>query len=356
MTATPRHIGRPGIRAIQALGLAAVLAPFTNGIALGAVVEPQIGTVGTEAAAYAEYGSDSLKLLSSSGTPSFIHDDVDSFFSPSYSQVMSTTSGATIYFPPDSFLTSVTTHSTGVGSADLARGELHFLGAANILTFNNQSSNAGVGILAGISDIITITGPILGTVDVRLTLTGSGSVKATAPFYNLSTFPSDSENEISFLSLAAQSELGPSSASVSIDNFNGNTVSFTNYVGNVGGGGTTESGDNANALRFSVYDDVMVSDQARTIEFVAQGYAGPHPDSNGGIVADFADTADLSILLPPGLGFMSASGILLTEPQTEPGNPGTDVPEPSTLMLLVTAFVAYIIVRSSHRRYPPAQA
>ena len=63
---------------------------------------------------------------------------------------------------------------------------------------------------------------------------------------------------------------------------------------------------------------------------------------------DFSHTAQLSLILPPGFTFTSASGVLLTNAPTEPGP--TTVPEPSTLPLFIAGLLGLVGIAGRRRR------
>lgn len=71
---------------------------------------------------------------------------------------------------------------------------------------------------------------------------------------------------------------------------------------------------------------------------------GLSTDTHGGAIADFLNTARLSLGLPSGVTFTSASGVLLT----------SGVPEPSTLAMLLLGFsgIGYAAYRKSSKAVP----
>lgn len=311
---------------------------------------PSLGEVGTLATLVQQQGAGVFDSTSAAGvqSPGYVVNSTGaSFTDPIFSEVSASSTGATIAGPPSSALISATPVSFGEASANLAAGQLRFLSQSQQISLFDglavRSSVAGIGASVAESDIITVTGTIRNPVTIRLSMHVTGDIQAMASPFNAPRLPNDSERAFVSLDLTAQSVFRTVDSQLGVGQFDG---FYTRYSGaTIPYGGvifgneafTTYDGRNASRfLDFTLYDDVTVSDQYRNISFIARGFANPHPDGDGAITADFSHTASLSISLPDGLSFTSASGVFLTEAQTELP---TRVPEPDSIALLTACLV-----------------
>jgi hypothetical protein len=216
-------------------------------------------------------------------------------------------------------------------SADLATGDLR------AKAVGNADNNAGAS--ASFSDTITIHGSLAVAVPVLVTLSVVGFISGPA---NSAT---DNNGEVSAGALQASNALG----------FNGDSLVLKNYLDQAhdltdteffktGTGGVGITSLAPADVHYTIHDVALVDLANPTVTITASvsALADPVPHAIGEEVTDFADTAALSIVLPAGYTFTSASGVLLT------GAPTTTA-EPPPLALLAGAIAALCWVRSRFR-------
>ena len=322
-----------------------------------ALATPVLGASGTLATLAQQQGAGVFESTSLAGiqSPGYVANSTSvSFTDPILSEVSAVSTGAKIAGPPSSALISATPVSFGEASANLATGQLRFLSESQQISLFDgsavRSSVAGIGASVAESDIITITGIIRNPVTIRLSMHVTGDIQAMASQFNAPQLPTDAEKAFVSLNLTAQSVFRTVDSQLGVGQLDGFYTRYSGATDPYGGitfgneAFTTYDGRNPSRfLDFTLYDDVTVSDQYRNISFIARGFANPHPDGDGAITADFRNTANLSISLPDGLSFTSASGVFLTQAQTEPP---TSVPEPNSIALLAACLVLFGVFRS----------
>lgn len=206
---------------------------------------------------------------------------------------------------------------TSEAEADLRTGTLRPRGHAQALWFGEDRLHAGGFGSATFYDTITIGGGFTGTVELRLT--------ADASFFTTDANPNVMGSQIGGL-LMGLDELGYliGSTGVLIDQYNDGTVALGStdaqgsaaFETNADGQGRFDASD----VRFTLSVSVPVDPAHPTFSFFARHHAGAalgftQPD-NVVKEAEGEGVAQLAVLLPDGVPWSSASGVLLAP---EPG-------------------------------------
>jgi len=238
----------------------------------------------------------------------------------------------------------------GSASANLATGVL--AAVAKGVFANNGSASAHF------SDTITILGGLVGPLGVNISLGVHGVVSGPAQ----SSPTLNGSGEVITAGFGVTGAITNNQGSVILRDYSGtNVVPLTNETFFSGTGLSEGVGSPyPNDIEFHIADDVMVDGAHPSFTFTADigAFAQPIQFPLGALeTVDLGDTATLTLTLPNGFSFTSASGVLLSQ---VPGT--TAAPEPSSLAILVSALAAVgwsasrVRVRRDHSKLTIAAA
>jgi hypothetical protein len=315
------------------------------GLALGAL--PLLAP-GAQAGTSAPPGT-GIEIYGYAGESSYVHDDFVQYASPSLN-TWSPPPGLTLpklgpavaTFSPgldvpgfSAASGSVSLQNTGESfkaAASLPSGSLHVLAVST-------NSGFAASATAQLVDFVTfhVTGATPAVVDVRVTLDGTVTgLSASAGYYS---------SDLSFGFGGAFDYYAAINGNYSTHGFNG--ASGYNPIYGWGPAGTSQQDQwkyyraTSSTTGFEWDGQLYVTNgENLLLDMTLNTTAG------GGATADFLNTAQLSLGLPSGVTFTSASGVLLT----------AGVPEPSTwaLMLLGFAGLGYAGYRRTRKESPQA--
>ncbi|WP_141694756.1 VPLPA-CTERM sorting domain-containing protein [Candidatus Thiodiazotropha endoloripes] len=217
--------------------------------------------------------------------------------------------------------------SNSSASANLATGQLR----SNSAAFGN---NSGIGVggygAALLTDTITLTGPLSGDLPVSVSMVIDGSFSGQY---------TPSQSMLGMLTLSSGSPAQISTSRIDVVYSSDIPTVTTNFVT----GSHTENIINSSATNFSAIlsADLLVSSTDPTFSILAQLSTWSSPSGlDGWMVANFGNTANLSISLPDGLGYTSDSGVFLSV------NP---VPIPAAAWLFGSGLLGFIGVSRRNR-------
>jgi hypothetical protein len=233
---------------------------------------------------------------------------------------------------------------TSEATADLRTGTLRPRGVAQALWFGEDQLRAGSLGSATFYDTITVGGGFTGTVEIRLTSAGS--------FTTTDANPNVMGSEIGSL-LMGLDEPGfvVGSTGVLVDQYNDGTVE----VGSTDAQGSAAFETNADGLGRFDPSDVRITlsvfftvDPAHpTFTFFARYSAGAALGFTEPVdvvkEAEGEGTAELAVLLPAGVPWSSASGVLLA-------------PEPGAGAVAAAALASLVATRAGSARTPSARS
>lgn len=222
-------------------------------------------------------------------------------------------------------------------SANLATGVL--AAVAKGVFVNNGSASAHF------SDTITILGGLVGPLGVNISLGVHGVVSGPA----LSSPTLNGNGEVITAGFGVTGAITNNQESVILLDYSGTNAPLTNETFGFGTGVSEGVGSLfPNDIEFHIADDVMVDGAHPSFTFTADigAFAQPVQFPAGALeTVDLGDTATLTLTLPNGFSFTSASGVLLSQ---VPGTPA--VPEPSSLAILVAALAAAWMFAPRHSK------
>ena len=207
-------------------------------------------------------------------------------------------------------------NGTGLAAADLATGALRTKATGTI------SSPGSAG--ATFKDTVTILGSLPNAVQFHVQLNVHGSISGP-PGFDVNF---NGNGSLQAAALDTSNALFNAFSIIQLRNYNGGNNPLTNLP-DLTGTATQNVLSLVPANVDYVIDNLVTVDSAhRSFTLIASLGAAAAPVIAGVLVVDFSNTAVLSILLPNGLAFQSASGVLLSNPST--------VPLPPALLLLGT--------------------
>lgn len=208
------------------------------------------------------------------------------------------------------------------GSADLATGE-----ARATATYTGVSGGTPIADVY-MRDTLTVTGPwSTSSITALLRMDVTGSLTSAIP----------GESHIGALWTSSNGGVG---ASLSLNN--GQIYQNVSGLGSVSSlGTTTVSSYESYEIAYQLELPIELTPSSPQFFFQALLRAYPY----GGGTADFGNTGRMSLVLPSGFAFTSASGVFLTSP----------VPLPAPVLLLASGLLALLGVGSRARRVGASQ-
>lgn len=218
---------------------------------------------------------------------------------------------------------------TGTGSVtvDFPSGELH-VKATGVAASPGTASGT-------YSDTVTIHGSLAQPLqfEIDLDIHGTLSGPASDPNFN-------GNGDVAAADLEAGNALAFGMSAAILQNYHGNNLPISAFPIETGTGSTFFGGLPADNIHIVLSDMVTVDAAHPSITITASLSAGAAPLTPGVETVDFGNTAVLSIKLPPGFSFTSASGALLTQP----------VPLPGALGLFGASLLGFFLSRKTRRR------